>query len=371
MNRSMSRSISRSVTELLRPEILALKAYQPADYVGGYVRLNANESPWRPPGDDSRDGLNRYPDPRPAELTGRMAGHYGVQEPELLVTRGSSEAIDVLIRGFCQAGRDRIVICPPTFGMYEVYARIQGAGILRVPLDRDAGFGVPVDRILAEWTAADRLVFVCSPNNPTGNLVPDAEVERLARGLAGRGVVVLDGAYLEFAGADPTRALLDEFENVVVLRTLSKALALAGVRCGALIARPALVELLGRLLPPYCFPTTSQEAVLRCLEPGAEEEMANRRALLIRERARLGTALAQLPLVARVWPSDANFLLVEARDASALVAAARDGGILVRDFSRDPLLPGCIRITVGSPADNDRLLAALAAGSTATAGAGS
>jgi histidinol-phosphate aminotransferase len=366
----LSRSVSRSVTELLRPEILALQGYQPADYVGGYVRLNANESPWRPPGDDSRDGLNRYPDPRPAELARRMAAYYGVKEAELLVTRGSSEAIDVLIRGFCRAGRDRIVICPPTFGMYEVYARIQGAGILRIPLDRETGYGLPVDRILAEWTEADRLVFVCSPNNPTGNLVPDAEVKRLARGLEGRGVVVLDGAYLEFAeGTDPTREFLDGFENVVVLRTLSKALALAGVRCGALIARPVLVELLSRLLPPYCFPTTSQEAVLRCLEPEAGTEMAERRALIIRERARLAAALARLPLVARVLPSDANFLLVEARDAAALVAAAKAGGILVRDFSRDPLLPGGIRITVGSPEENDRLLAALAAGpTTATAG---
>ena len=348
-----------STVDLLRPEIRQLRPYQAADYVGGFVRLNANETPWRPPGDETRDGLNRYPEPRPAELTERLTTFYRLEPGQLLVTRGSSEAIDVLIRAFCRAGQDSIVICPPTFGMYEVYAQIQGAGVQQVPLGRADNYSLPVDTILRAWLPATKLVFVCSPNNPTGNRVPDTEVNRLCAGLAGRGVVVLDAAYQEFAGADPMHGLLARHENLVVLRTLSKALSLAGVRCGVLIGRRDLVDLLGRVLPPYCFPTTSQDAVLRSLTPEAQEELATRRALIIAERRRLMEALAGVRGINRVWPSAANFILIESADAPMLVSQARAAGILLRDFSWDPLLPGCVRITIGSPDENNQLLDAL------------
>ncbi len=345
-----------STLELLRPEIRQLNAYKAADYVGGFIRLNANENPWRPPGDDTRDGLNRYPDPRPAELTQRLTDFYGLQSGQLLVTRGSSEAIDVLIRGFCRAGQDNIVISPPTFGMYEVYAQIQGAGVERVPLNPASDYSLPVDTILRTWLPTNKLVFVCSPNNPTGNRFPDAEIGRLCKGIAGRGVVVLDAAYQEFSGPDPLHDLLASYENLVVLRTLSKALSLAGVRCGVLIGRSELIELLGRVLPPYCFPTTSQDAVLALLTPEAQQELTNRRVRILAERERLMAALPRVPGISRVWPSATNFILVESADATDLVARARAGGILLRDFSWDPLLPGCVRITVGSPDDNDKLL---------------
>ena len=348
-----------STLDLLRPEIRQLRPYKAADYVGGFIRLNANETPWRPPGDETRDGLNRYPEPRPAELTERLTTFYGLGPGQLLVTRGSSEAIDVLIRAFCRAGQDSIIICPPTFGMYEVYAQIQGACVQSVPLDRADNYSLPVDAILRAWLPATKLVFICSPNNPTGNRIPDAEVNRLCAGLAGRGVVVLDAAYQEFAGADPLHDLLTRHENLVVLRTLSKALSLAGARCGALIGRSDLVDLLGRVLPPYCFPTTSQDAVLRSLTPEAQQELTARRGRIIAERRRLTDALPNVSGITRVWPSAANFLLVESADAQTLVARARAAGILLRDFSWDPLLPGCVRITVGSPDENDQLLAAL------------
>lgn len=344
---------------LLRPDIRQLRPYKPAEYVGGFIRLNANETPWRPPGDETRDGLNRYPDPRPAELTERLTAFYGVNAGQLLVTRGSSEAIDVLVRAFCRAGQDNVLICPPTFGMYEVYARIQGAGVQQVPLERSTGYSLPVDAILGAWLPATKLVFVCSPNNPTGNRFPDADVGRLCAGLTGRGVVILDAAYQEFAGQDPTRDLLASHDNLVVLRTLSKALGLAGVRCGALIGRPDLVELLGRVLPPYCFPTTSQDAVLRLLTPEATAELARRRSLILAERERLAAALPRITGIDRVWPSAANFIFVESQDAGALIGRARAAGILLRDFSWDPLLPGGIRITVGSADENDKLLDAL------------
>src|SRR5690606_20928892 len=161
--------------------------------------------------------------------------------------------------------------------------------------------------------------------------------------------LVLDGAYTEFAGHDPMRELLAAHDNVVVLRTLSKAMSLAGVRCGALISSAALVDVLGRVLPPYCFPTTSQEAVLRCLAEDARSEFAERREILVAERERLAVAFSRMPDIVKVWPSEANFLLLQARDAGALLSAARKGGVLVRDFSWDPWLPGCVRVTVGSP----------------------
>lgn len=349
-----------AAVRLVRPEIRQMKPYRSAEFIDGLVRLNANESPWPPSADAAAAGLNRYPEPRPWALAAGLAAHYGVEAGQLLVTRGSSEAIDVLVRAFCQAGQDEILICPPTFGMYETYAQIQGAGIRRVPLLREAGFALDVDGILGQWRPATRLLFICSPNNPTGNSIPAAQVHRLATELAGRAVVVVDAAYVEFAAADPTLELL-RHDNLVVLRTLSKARALAGVRCGALIAGAELVSLLGCVLPPYTFPTPCAEAVQRCLDPADAPAWEARVARLKEERGRLAAALASLPLVRRVWPSEANFLLVEASDASRLLAAAREAGILLRDFSWDPELPGCIRITVGDPAENDQLLSALAA----------
>jgi len=351
-------SITRTL-DLLRPEIRHLRPYKPADYVSGLVRLNANETPWRPPNDDSRDGLNRYPEPRPAELARRLSALYGVRPEQLLVTRGSSEGIDVLIRAFCRAGRDSIVICPPTFGMYEAYANIQGAGVRAVPLDRATGYSLPTEKILSDWQLADKLLFVCSPNNPTGNCFPDADIDRLCTGLLDRGIVVLDAAYQEFAGADPLNDLLPRHQNLVVLRTLSKALGLAGVRCGALIGHNQLIELLDCVLPPYSFPTTSQDVILRLLTAEAQLELGSRRAQIVAERERLSAALAGVPGIERVWPSAANFVLVESVDAKALVASARNAGILLRDFSWDPALPRCVRITVGSPEENARLLEAL------------
>jgi histidinol-phosphate aminotransferase len=347
------------IVDLVRPEIRRMRPYRSAQFEAGLVRLNANENPWRPAGDTTTAGLNWYPEPRPFALSAALAAHYGVPAEQLLVTRGSSEAIDVVIRAFCRAGQDELVICPPTFGMYETYAQIQGAAIRRVPLLREREYALDVDGILAQWNSATRIVFVCSPNNPTGNSVPLAEIRRLAAGLRNRGAVVVDAAYAEFAPEDPTLALLAEFDNVIVLRTLSKAMALAGVRCGSLLAAAPVTALLGCVLPPYTFPTLCAEVVQRCLAPTEAAAWQARVDRLRAERARLVAALATARGIRKAWPSDANFVLVESDDPKALVAAARAGGVALRDFSWDPDLPGCVRITVGSPEQNDQLLRAL------------
>jgi histidinol-phosphate aminotransferase len=349
-----------SVLDLARPELRRLRPYVPGAYDPGFVRLNANESPWRLPSDNTERGLNIYPPPRPDALRAALAAHYGAAEREMLVTRGSSEAIDVLIRGFCRAGQDQILICPPTFDMYRLYATIQGAGIKTVPLDAGRAFALDRDAVIAATDASVKIVFICSPNNPTGTAVPRADIEYICEALAGRALVVVDEAYHEFSQAGDLLDLRARFEHIVLLRTLSKFVALAGARCGCLIAAPELIEYLGNVLPPYTFPTPSIERVLEALDERSVEVARERIALIKRERSRLADALYDLPDVLEVYPSDANFILVRVRDRATFVDAARQGGILLRAFDGDPSLADCVRITVGRPEDNDQLLKAVA-----------
>jgi histidinol-phosphate aminotransferase len=347
------------VLDLARPELRGIRPYVPGAYEPGCIRLNANESPWRTPGDTTERGLNIYPPPRPSALTVKLSEYYGIEQRQILVTRGSSEAIDVLIRGFCTAGRDGIVICPPTFDMYRLYAGIQNADVTRVPLLSERNFALDTGRILASLDAHTKIVFICSPNNPTGQSMAREDVETICRETAGRALVVLDEAYYEFAEGRDFLDLRNRYEHVVLLRTLSKFVSLAGVRCGLLIAAPELVEFSQAVLPPYTFPTPSIEHVLEALSADSLRVSEERVALLKRERARLSAALLDVPLVQKVYPSDANFVMVRTRDGAAFRETARRAGILVRTFE-DPLLTNCVRITVGRPADNDLLLRAVA-----------
>jgi histidinol-phosphate aminotransferase len=348
-----------SVLDLARPELRAIRPYVPGQWEPGLLRLNANESPWRSPGDTTERGLNVYPPPRPTMLTAKLAAHYGIEQRQILVTRGSSEAIDVLIRGFCAAGRDSILITPPTFDMYRLYATIQNAAIKRVPLLADQDFALDADAVLKALDSTTKIVFLCSPNNPTGQSLARADVERICRETEGRALVVLDEAYHEFAEAEDFAALRARYEHVVLLRTLSKFVSLAGVRCGLIVAAPQVIEFAQNVLPPYTFPTPSIEHVVQALSADSLRVSEERVALLKRERARLSAALANLPQVLKVYPSDANFVMVKARDGASFRETAHRGGVLVRTFD-DPLLRDCVRITVGRPADNDLLLRALA-----------
>jgi len=346
---------------LARPEILALAPYAHARWEPALERLHANENPWRYVGDRSQAGLNRYPEPQPRTLEARLAALYGVRPEQLIAGRGSDEGIDLLCRAFLVPGRDAALVCPPTFGMYAVATRIQGAALVEVPLVREAGYAPDEAALAAALTPAVKLLYLCTPNNPTGNLVEPALIERLAGRLAEQALVVVDEAYLEFAAVPSLAARIGRLPNLVVLRTLSKAHALAGARVGAVIADPAVIELLRRVIPPYSMPTPCSEAALEALAPAPLARARLRIAELGAERGRLAAALARLPLVRRVWPSAANFLLVECHDAAAALARARAAGFLLRDFSHGPLTPGALRITVGTPAANDRLLAGLAA----------
>ena len=346
------------VIERARADIRALTPYSHAAWEPSLTRLHANELPWRIEGDASAAGLNRYPEPQPPPLVEGLAGLYGVRAEQLLVGRGSDEAIDLLMRVFCRAGLDNVIVCPPTFGMYGVSARIQGAQVRAVPLDAAGGFALDVPAILAAVDDDTRLVFVCSPNNPTANAVPAAVLEDLAARLAPRALLVVDEAYIDFAQVPSLCPRLDALPNVAILKTLSKAHGLAGARVGALIAAPDVIQLARKVIPPYAVTELTVEAVAPLLQAPAIAAMRERVAKLLAERARLAAALERLPLVIRVWPSDANFLLVDCTDADAMLARVRAAGLIIRDV-RQPALPRSVRITVGTPEQNDRVLGSL------------
>ena len=346
------------IHELARPDIVALKPYEHAAWEPDLERLHANELPWRAAQDPTAAGLNRYPEPQPRALIQRLAQLYEVAPETVLVGRGSDEAIDLLTRAFCRAGEDSVLVCPPTFGMYSVCARIQGAQVVNVPLAAARGFALDPQALLEQCTAGVKLLFLCSPNNPTGNLLDEALILRLARTLAGRALVVVDEAYLEFAGRASLARHLGELPNLAILRTLSKAYGLAGARCGTLIADPGVIALLRKIIPPYAIPQLTLEAVLRALTPEALAASQSQLALLLAQRERLLERLPGLACVTRVWPSDANFVLAEFDDAGAALARGRQAHLLVRDARGYLGLSRALRITVGTPEQNERLLEA-------------
>ena len=346
------------VAELARPEIRALKPYQHAAWEPQLERLHANELPWRVEGDASQAGLNRYPEPQPPSLVQGLARVYGVPAEQLLVGRGSDEAIDLLVRVFCRAQRDNVIVCPPTFGMYGVAARIQGAEVVTVPLDAARGFALDVEAVLASVTDDTRLVFVCSPNNPTGNALDRGGMLDLAHRLAPRALLVVDEAYIEFSDTASLASEIGATPNLAVLRTLSKAHGLAGARCGTLLAAPEVIALARKVIPPYAITELTVEAVAPLLTPAGIAAMQARIATLRSERERMAQALARIPSITRVWPSDANFLLVESPVVDEVLARVKGVGLIIRDV-RQPLLPRAVRISIGTPEQNDRLLRSL------------
>ncbi|HEY0684598.1 MAG TPA: histidinol-phosphate transaminase [Steroidobacter sp.] len=348
------------ILKLARPDILSLQPYQHAAWEPTLERMHANEMPWRADGDRSGAGLNRYPEPQPDALIEHLAHLYGVAPKSVIAGRGSDEGIDLLVRAFCRAGVDSVLICPPTFGMYKVSARIQGAGVIEVPLVKERGFELDVQAVLAACNENVKLVFVCTPNNPTGNLLDRASIETLCTQLSDKALVVVDEAYIEFAGVPSMVSELKRYPNLVILRTLSKAYALAGARCGALLAHEDIVSLLARVITPYALPTHTIDAVLEFTNAAHVAESKQRIALILSERARLAERLTPLPLIKKVWTSDSNFILVDCNDADAVLRAALAAGLIIRDPRSQLGLGSCLRISIGTPEQNDRLVRGVA-----------
>ncbi len=351
-----------AILPLVRPDLRDFAGYKSArsEALRGDVWLNANESAWPNPA-DGEGRSRRYPDPQPPALRARLAELYGVAPAALLVGRGSDEAIDLLVRALCVPGQDAIVVTPPIFGMYAVCARLQGAPLVEVPLvDDAAGFSADLDAIReAALTQRAKVVFLCSPSNPAGSAIPLTDIAALAGALEGKAVVVVDEAYGEFADGPSATTLLASHPNIAVLRTLSKAHALAAARIGVVIGNEDLIAVLQRCQAPYPVPTPCADLALEGLSDAALAQTRERITVVRGERDRLRDALAQSPGVTRVYPSQGNYLLARFDDAEGAFRALLAVGVVVRDQRAAPQLGNALRITVGSPLQNDRVIAAL------------
>jgi histidinol-phosphate aminotransferase len=349
-----------NIESLARPEIVAMKPYSSArkEAPGKGILLNANEAPWPliDPGDGAETGLNRYPDPQPEKLLARLAGLYGVQQDHLLVTRGSDEGIDLLTRVFCRAGQDAILHCPPTFGMYRIAAQTQGAGIVSVSRTGN-DFALDEQRVLDTVAGDDRvrLVFLTSPNNPTGDIPHDGFVQSLLDATEGRALVVIDEAYAEFTKQPSATALVPDYEHLVVLRTMSKAWASAGLRCGSVIAQQSVIGLLRRVIAPYPLPSPVVDLALRMLQDDMLEAQGRMLERISENKRTLLGMLKNRTFIRQLIPGEANFVLLRMERADELLMFCAERNLVLRGFPADPALRDCVRITVGSKEDLVRL----------------
>lgn len=329
----------------VRPNILRLEPYSTArdEYTGGNISvwLDANESPYN-------NGVNRYPDPHQRELKRRIAALKGVAPESVFVGNGSDEAIDLAFRIFCEPGRDNAVAIAPSYGMYKVAAAVNDVALREVRLA--PGYGLPAEALLAAADAQTRLMWICSPNNPTGNAFDPAVLEELAARFDG--MLVVDEAYVDFSDRGSLLPALRRHPNLIVLQTLSKAWGMAGLRLGLAFAAPEVAELFARVKYPYNINAPTQAEVMRRLDVDVAPQVAEIKA----QRAWLSGVLPGLPGVERVFPTDANFFLLRVADADALYARLVSRGVIVRNRSRVPGCEGCLRVTIGTPEENRRLV---------------
>lgn len=341
-----------ALDQLLRPHILSLTPYSSArdEYTGTEgVFLDANENSY---GSASGSGdFSRYPDPHQQAIKRRLSSIKGVRPHQIFLGNGSDEPIDLLIRATCTPGRDRILIMPPTYGMYEVSASINDVTVTKVPLTPD--FQVDTDAVLGAVTPETKLIWLCSPNNPSGNRLHDHAIHAILQ-AAEHSLVIIDEAYIDFAGAPSWTGQLDRYPNLVVLQTFSKAWGLAALRLGMCFAQPELIAVLNKIKPPYNISAPTQTLALEALDHEADKNAFVDQ--ILAEREWLAGALHTLPAVRVVHRSDANFLLVQFNDAKATFEHLIAAQVIVRDRSKVILCDGCLRITVGTRAENERLI---------------
>lgn len=351
----MSTSIERSfdLNALVRPNIRKLVPYSSArkEFEGtARVFLDANENSF---GSPTEKPFNRYPDPLQTRVKTRISELRGIPVDHIFLGNGSDEAIDLLFRIFCEPGKDGVIICPPTYGMYEVSAAINDAGLVRVPLKND--FSLDTDRIVESFSDKTKLLFICSPNNPTGNAFPREQVLGLAKAFPG--IVVVDEAYVQFSSQASLVSEIERYPNLVVLQTFSKAWGLAGLRVGLAFSQAPVIAYMNNVKPPYNVSTIAQDAVLEALRNAQAVDVFI--ADTLRERERLSDELKHIDVFEQVFPTDANFILAKTYDADALYRFLLDDAIVVRNRDSVELCGGCLRITVGTPSENDALLASI------------
>ncbi len=345
--------MSINVESLVRENILGLTPYSSAraEFMeAARIFLDANENSFGSP--LGRDYL-RYPDPLQTELKRRVAELHEISPSRIFVGNGSDEAIDLLFRVFCRPQIDTVIVCPPTYGMYEVAAGINDVAVCKVNLT--AEFQLDVDAVEKAVGDNTKLLFICSPNNPTGNLLDREAILEFARRVPG--IVVVDEAYIHFSDGRSLVAEVDRFPNLVVLQTFSKAWGLAGLRLGLAFADARIIRLLNRVKPPYNVGQFAQETALQAIEKS--DQLKETVCEIVRERRKMASRFAGFGFVKTVYPSDANFLLVRTTNARELYGFLVEKGIVVRDRSKIILCEGCLRITVGMPDDNRMLLNAM------------
>jgi len=344
-----------NLDELVRENIKRLVPYSSArdEFKGqANVFLDANENSF---GSPLTKWYNRYPDPLQWQLKEKLGSIKGVAPEQIFLGNGSDECIDILIRAFCEPGTDNIIICPPTYGMYEVSANINNAIIRKVPLT--ASFQLDIEGLANAIDDHTKIIFLCSPNNPTGNTLDRESIEALLNNYWG--IVVIDEAYINFSRYRSFTQELKDYPNLVILQTLSKAWGLAALRVGMAFASKEIISIMNRIKPPYNINQASQELALQALDKVAEVNEMIRE--IVEERRVLEKELMQIDLVQTIFESDANFLLVRVTQPREIYQYLLNKGIVVRDRSRVELCEGCLRITVGTPHENKLLLQALAA----------
>lgn len=337
------------ISRLVRQNILALKPYSSARDEfdrADEILLDANENPYG-------SEVNRYPDPQQRTLKKAISKIKGVDTANIFLGNGSDEAIDLLFRIFCEPGKDKIIITDPTYGMYQVSAAINNVNTIKVPLDKN--FELDPDDILSVQSETTKLLFICSPNNPSGNSFKKEDIVKLIKSFDG--MVVLDEAYSDFSEQGSMLKQLSDYNNLIILQTMSKAWGMAGLRLGMAFASTEVVKLMNKVKPPYNINTLSQKMALKALENVGR--MRKSVLELLQQKKLLSTTLKELPIVNKVFPSDANFLLVRFTDAQSVYKELIKKGIVVRDRSTALNGENCLRLTIGTPEENQTLIKAL------------
>lgn len=340
-----------NLNKLLRKNILGMNPYSSArdeykDIQNDMVFLDANENPF-----DS--DLNRYPDPQQTDLKTLISKQKNVAANQILLGNGSDEVLDLIFRAFCEPNIDSIITLPPTYGMYDVLANLNAVENLQVPLSSD--FQLEVDAILATIKAQTKLLFICSPNNPSGNTVDRIAIERLLNGF--QGLVVIDEAYIDFTEESSWIQSLNAYPNLIVTQTLSKAYGLAGIRLGICYASEEIIAVLNKIKPPYNTNTLTQDAALKALQN--KDIVSDQITTVLKERSRLMKAFKTYVFIKKIHPSEANFILIKVDDANKRYDELIKKGIVVRNRSSQLNCKNCLRITVGTPSENAQLLTLL------------
>jgi len=338
-----------NIDNLLRKNIKSLKPYSSArnEFSGeAMVFLDANENPFNQP-------YNRYPDPLQRELKEKIALLKDVMPGQIFLGNGSDEPIDLLIRAFCEPGEDNVVSIDPTYGMYQVAAGINNAEVKKVSLTET--FELDVQKLMASTDEKTKLVFLCSPNNPTGNCLSKESVLEVVKNFGG--IVVLDEAYIDFAPGKSLLPLMNDYPNLVILQTFSKAWGMAGIRLGMAFAAFEIVSVLNKIKYPYNLNILTQQKAMELIENRDKVEKWVK--LLIAEREKMKTLLSDFPFVVKIFSSDANFILVKMHDARGIYEYLKENGVIVRDRSKVHLCEDSLRITIGTSDENEQLLKAL------------